>query len=76
LSEKLNNRKAAEDVAMRFTRGQGGWRLRPDRTRPADTTFSHEGRDVLVLDDEVAKAMADKTLDVKDTKAGPRLTLR
>ena len=76
LSHKLASGKAAEDVAMRFTRGNGGWRLRPDRRRPADTAFTYKGKAVLVLDDPVSQAMTGMTLDVRDTEAGPRLSLR
>jgi len=76
LSRKLVHRNAADDVALRFTRKTGGWKLRPDRTRPADQTFTHEGKEVLVLDEAVSRAMTDMTLDVRQTKAGPRLTLR
>jgi hypothetical protein len=76
LSQKLTSGKTPEDLAMRFTRGNGGWRLRQDRRRPADTAFTYKGRAVLVLDDSVSQAMTDMTLDVRDTEAGPRLSLR
>jgi len=76
LLSKLDRRKAADDVAMRFTRLKNGWRLRLDRARPADTAFTHEGRNVLLLDAVVAKAMAALTLDASTTDAGVRLTLR
>jgi hypothetical protein len=76
LLHKLRSGKTPEDMAMRFTRGNGGWRLRQDRRRPADTAFTYKGRAVLVLDDSVSQAMTDMTLDVRDTEAGPRLSLR
>lgn len=76
LSRKLARRKATDDVAMRFTRREGGWRLHPDHARPADTAITHEGRIVLLLDDNVSQAMANRTLDIRDTEAGPRLMLR
>ncbi len=76
LLAKLGRRKAADDVAMRFTRKKHGWRLRPDRTSPNDTAFTHQGRNVLLLDEAVSKAMADMKLDVRATAAGPRLKLR
>lgn len=76
LSFKLSSRKAAEDVAMRVTRKPGGWRLRPDHARPADTAITHEGRIVLLLDEQVSRRMTRRTLDVVETDAGPRLTLR
>lgn len=76
LLSKLDRRKAADDVAMRFTREKNGWRLRLDRARPDDTAFTHESRNVLLLDAAVAKAMAALTLDVSSTETGARLKLR
>jgi hypothetical protein len=76
LLSKLDRRKAADDVAMRFTRKKDGWRLRLDRARPDDTTFTHGGRNVLLLDAAVAKGMAALTLGVSRTETGERLKLR
>jgi len=75
LSTKLARKKADDDVALRFTRRPGGWRLRLDRAAPADKTFTHEGRNVLLLDKDVARAMTSMMLDVRDTDKGPRLRL-
>jgi hypothetical protein len=58
---------------MRFTRG---WRLRLDQVRPDDMTFIHKGRNVLVLDAAMAKAMAALTLDLCSAETGARLELR
>lgn len=73
---KLDRRKAGEGQGLRFRRTKTGWRLRLDRARPEDTTFTHAGRHVLLLDPRVAVAIADRTLDVRQTDDGPRLTLR
>jgi hypothetical protein len=75
LLSRLGHKKAADDVAMRFTRREGGWRLKLDRAGPDDTAFTHEGRNVLLLDDAVSKAMANMKLDVRTTKGGSRLRL-
>jgi hypothetical protein len=76
LSQKLADKKAADDVALRFRRAAGRWRLRVDRARPHDATFAHEGRNVLLLDRATARAMTALTLMVRATEAGPRLKLR
>ena len=76
LSNRLSRREAAEDVALRFTRRDGRWKLGQDQERPGDVKFAHEGRNVLLLDNAAAKAMANMTLYVRDTDAGPRLRLR
>lgn len=75
LSQKLDNKKAADEAALRFTRKPGGWRLQIDDPRPADKAFTHEGKKVLVMDGEVSQAMANMTLDVEKTGGGPRLRL-
>ena len=76
LSHRLARRKATQNVALRFTRREGGWKLGPDQERPGDVTFAHDGRNVLLLDETAAKAMTNMTLDVRNTDAGPRLRLR
>jgi hypothetical protein len=76
LSRKLARKKADDDEAMRFTRRKCGWRLRLDRARPDDTAFTYEGRNVLLLDAAVAKAMAPLTLDARNTGQRARLKLR
>ena len=76
LSRKLAGKKANDDEAFRFTRRTGGWRLRLDCARPADTAVSHDGRSMLLLDAAVSQAMTNMTLDVRSTDSGPRLRLR
>jgi hypothetical protein len=75
LSRWLDREEAAENVAMRFTRREDRWKLDQDQARPGDLTFSHGGRNVLLLDAGAAAAMADLTLVVRNTDAGPRLRL-
>jgi hypothetical protein len=76
LSHRLACKKAGVDIALRFTRREGGWKLGPDQARPGDVTFAHDGRNVLLLDEITAEAMANMTLVVRNTDAGPRLRLR
>ena len=76
LLSKLVNRKAADDEGMRFMRREGRWRLHLERACPDDTTVTHQGRNVLLMDEGVSDAMTSMTLDVRQTERGPRLTLR
>jgi len=75
LSRKLTGKKANDDEAFRFMRRTGGWRLRLDHARPADTAFTHDGRSVLLMDTTVWQAMTNVTLDARSTNSGPRLRL-
>ncbi len=76
LSRRLIRKEAADDIALRFTRREGGWNLGTDQARPGDVTFAHGGRNVLLLDQAAAEAMTNMTLDVRNTDVGPRLRLR
>ena len=76
LLSKLVTKKAAKDEAMRFMRRKGGWKLCVERTGPDDTKVVHRGRNVLLMDEDVSEAMGTMTLDVRQTRSGPRLTLR
>jgi hypothetical protein len=76
LSERLTRKAAGMDVALRVTRRAERWKVRPDRARPGDTAFAHEGRNVLLLDQQVMAALASLQLDVRATGSGPRLRLR
>ncbi|MFQ6048630.1 MAG: hypothetical protein ACE5K7_04630 [Phycisphaerae bacterium] len=75
MAQMLSEAEAPADVAIRFILAGRGLTLRLDSPRPGDATFDHEGRTVLVLDEEVSKLLADNTLDVQDAGEGPRLTL-
>jgi len=72
LAEILKQEEFPEEAAIRFVREAGGLRLQSDNERPGDTTFQHEGRTVLLLDEQVSELLADETLDVD----GPKLALR
>ncbi len=75
LANKLARKNASPEFALRFVRRTGGYKLSLDRANPADTTITCEGKNVLLLDESMAQAMKDMTLDVTDKGAGPRLTL-
>lgn len=77
LADKLARKRAGEATALRFVRRERrkGWTLLFDSPGTSDTTFSHHGRIVLVLDEQASKSLRDKMLDVRETKEGPRLRL-
>jgi hypothetical protein len=63
------------DRAVRIVRRERGLKLRKDHARPGDVTFAHQGRVVLLLDRRVAGSLSTRTLDVRDTTTGTRLSL-
>lgn len=76
LTQVLMNANAAAETAVRFISEADRLVPKLDNQRPGDTTFDHDGKTVLVLDTDVADTLANRTLDVTDTNAGPRLYLR
>ncbi len=42
---------------------------------PGDVAYDHDGRTVLVLDEQVSQLLEEATLDAKDTGDGTELTL-
>ncbi len=72
----LERNEASEDAVLRLEREEGQLTLRQGHAHPGDSTFAHEGRNVLVLHDELCQELADSALDVEDTDEGPRLYLR
>ncbi|HUT14112.1 MAG TPA: hypothetical protein VMY42_26725 [Thermoguttaceae bacterium] len=74
LSRRLVRKEAADGMALRFTRRDGGWTLRLDQESAGDTAFTHDGRKVLLLDEVVSKAMENMTLDIR--KSAQRSGLR
>ncbi len=76
LAEMLKNAEEADDVFLRLVEEKDGFALRHDSAVARDKTFTHEGRTVLLLDEELCQKLTDRTLDVDDTEECPRLRLR
>jgi hypothetical protein len=76
LSRRLARKGAADDMALRFTRREGGWKLHLDHESDGDVAYTHDGRTVLLLDEGVSNEMANLTLDARKSGDGSRLRLR
>ena len=74
LGEMLSDSPGGE--VMRIVRQNRRARMRRDQARPDDTVFTHQGRVVLVLDGVVADALSARTLDLRQSSTGPRLSLK
>ncbi|MHC4653270.1 MAG: hypothetical protein ACYTES_20730 [Planctomycetota bacterium] len=75
LVDLLGEAEVPEGVAIRFVVESEELTLRLDQERPGDEMLSHEGKTVLLLDEEMSPMLSDKTLDVEDSDEGPKLTL-
>lgn len=67
---------APEHLALRYVFSGSGVAPQLDSKRAGDTCIRHNGRVVLLLEPEVARWLADKTLDLQETSQGPGLAFR
>jgi Fe-S cluster assembly iron-binding protein IscA len=75
LAQLLAQVDAQEDTVIRLVLDKDDLVPKMDQARVGDTAFSYEGRRILVLDEIVVQAMADKTLDVQDAEDGLKIVL-
>jgi hypothetical protein len=75
LSELLGEAEVPDDVAIRFVIEEEALTLRLDKERPGDESYSHEGKTVLLLDEQMSPMLSEKTLDVASSDEGLKLTL-
>lgn len=76
ISDLLGEANAPDDVAVRFVAEEQGLVLRLDQKQDADSDFEHEGRTIVVLDEQMSDFLSDRTLDVEQSDEGPKLSLR
>lgn len=75
LSKLLAEAKAPDEAAIRMVTGERGLELRVDSPKPGDTTIDREGKPLVVLDEQLAERLGDRTLDIRQTPAGVGLAL-
>jgi Fe-S cluster assembly iron-binding protein IscA len=75
LAEMLDNAGVPEGTAARVIINEEGLGLSPDTPNDDDATFDHDGRTVLVLQQQLAEQLDERTLDTVDTEEGKGLAL-
>lgn len=76
LQNMLDKADAPDDAALRFVPGQQGLEITMDKPRDNDQQIEHDGRTVLLLDEQLAEKLDGHTLDAKQTDQGTALTLQ
>ena len=76
LTAILTEIQATDEQAVRLVCAEDGVSLAVDSAQNGDTTFEHQGKTILVLDEQAAERLGESTLDVEDTEEGPQLGLR
>ncbi len=75
LAYLLNERQVRDDVVLRIQLANGGVEMQPDKIRPGDETFDHNGNVVLVLDQQTSQLIGNKTIDLMTDDDGSHLIL-
>ena len=70
----ISEHQAHDDVVIRIKFTQGGVEMQPDKMRPGDETFDHNGNIVLVLDQPTSKLLGNKTIDLMTDDDGSPTT--
>lgn len=73
--EETLDRSEREDVAVRLGRSASGWRLRIDSPKDGDEVFEREGRVLLVMSEELAEALVDAVIDLREKDQRRRLVI-
>jgi Fe-S cluster assembly iron-binding protein IscA len=77
LAQLLEESEAPDDAAVRIAHdNQEGWSLSLDMADPGDQKYAHNGKTVLIIDEESAALLGDVTLDVQLDEAEAHLTIR
>ncbi len=71
----LSEHQVPDDVMLRIKLRKGGVEIQPDKMRPGDETFDHNGTVVLVLDQQTSQLLGNKTIDLMTDDDGSHLTL-
>ena len=75
LAQLLLESEAPEEAAVRIAHDQDGWSLLLDNADPEDQRYEHNGKTILVIDQESAELLGDVTLDVQMDETEAHLTL-
>ena len=71
----LSEQQVHDDVVLRIKVTKGGVEMQPDKIRPGDETFDHNGKVVLVLDQQTSQLVGNKTIDLMTDDDGSQLIL-
>ena len=75
LAQALVDSRAPAEMVLRVLCEGEAIDIKVDNERPDDATIEHEGKTLLVLDEDTVVALSSKTLDIEETSEGPVLAL-
>ena len=71
----LCEHEVRDDVVLRMKSTKDGIEMQPDKIRPGDETFDHNGKVVLVLDQQTLQFFGNNTIDLTTDDDGSHLIL-
>ena len=71
----LSEHQACDDVVVRMKSTKDGVEMQPDKIRPGDETFAHNGKVILVLDQQTSQLLGNLTIDLMTDDDGSHLTI-
>ncbi len=71
----LSEHQVRDDIVLRIEVTKGDAEMHPDEIRPGDETFDHNGKVVLVLDQQTSQLLGNKTIDLMTDDDGSHLIL-
>ncbi len=71
----LSEHQVRDDVVLRIKQTNRGLEMQPDKMRPGDETFDHNGKVVMVMDQQTSQFLGDKTIDLMTDDDGSQLIL-
>ncbi len=72
----LSDNQVRDDFVVRMKPTKGGVEMQPDKIRPGDESFDHNGKVVLVLDQQTLQLLGNKTIDLMTDEDGSHLILK
>lgn len=73
LANLLEHNNVPDGTAVRLVVAEQGLAMTTDSPGNEDATFDHEGRTVLVMENDIAEQLDGRTLDVEETDDGAEL---
>jgi Fe-S cluster assembly iron-binding protein IscA len=73
---RLENRIERPNVMLRIGHTDSGLGFFPDTLKDDDQIIEHDGRAVLLIDQEVSETLADTTIDVEERADGAHFVVR
>ncbi len=72
----LSEQQVGDDVVLRIRSANGGVEIQRDKVRPGDEIFDHNGKVVMVMDQQTSQLLDNMTIDIMTDHNGSRLILK